>query len=513
MKLRMACLVVAVLGLASVAACSGSSTETITKKIGSEGGTLELKGALLSIPAGALSEDTEITVKLEGATPDGYMAQSPVYDLNPSGLTFAVPVDLTLDFTGDSAGLAVFLTAKSGTGFEKIAGTVNGQKITAPITHFSQAFAGSSSGSGGGPIALENLMSAYLDVACHGYIACGEMSSVESCKEQLQAWLTAAGEDPFDDQKKAIAAGRMSYDGEAARRCMDAAAADSTCGAGDDIGANYADCEVVFVGKVATSGACYGDDECVAGNHCSESAMTCPGACAVSKKEGETVGPNDECEDGLKVYADKCVKAVAVGESCAPISPSTEVQPCVEGTMCAGSPLVCTAAPKENEACDARTRCGRGLNCVKAEASASTGTCKKLGDTGAACSYSLNQGCMMDLTCHLTDVSTYSGTCQARAAAGGACYATANCETGLFCDAVLPNPGVCVALKAAGDDCTKDEQCATTFCKGSTTMVCAERIAIGQPCTTEDRCVDSAQCTPATGSSTSVCTSYSCEVP
>ena len=65
--------------------------------MGSDGAELSYYGCTVSIPAGALEEDTEIAISLEVLNTDlSELVVSPVLKLEPSNLTFKRPVKVTL---------------------------------------------------------------------------------------------------------------------------------------------------------------------------------------------------------------------------------------------------------------------------------------------------------------------------------------------------------------------------------------------------------------------------------
>ncbi|MBX3224913.1 MAG: hypothetical protein KF795_30635 [Labilithrix sp.] len=67
----------------------GSATATSTISA-AEGGTIEADGLTLEIPAGALSEDTEITItKTETQAPEKHASVTPIYTIEPAGLKLA----------------------------------------------------------------------------------------------------------------------------------------------------------------------------------------------------------------------------------------------------------------------------------------------------------------------------------------------------------------------------------------------------------------------------------------
>ena len=92
----------------------------------------------LSIPAGALAADTEITVAVI-APSNGSV--SDVYELGPDGLQFAKPV--AIEIKGDKAlapaGKTLALAVFEGGAFKPLADSAfDGTKATATITHFSR---------------------------------------------------------------------------------------------------------------------------------------------------------------------------------------------------------------------------------------------------------------------------------------------------------------------------------------------------------------------------------------
>ncbi|MCP4868163.1 MAG: hypothetical protein GY898_05545 [Proteobacteria bacterium] len=108
-------LLLAVAGLA-LTGCDVSPTFTV----GPDGGTIEVGGVGLEIPAGALDEEVEIGVEVLVDLEDaGYAAIPSFVDgvpeisiaLTPHGTTFNEPVTLTLPFAGEPDNLAVLRAA------------------------------------------------------------------------------------------------------------------------------------------------------------------------------------------------------------------------------------------------------------------------------------------------------------------------------------------------------------------------------------------------------------------
>jgi len=71
----------------------GSVVATDGGAVATDSGSAEVE-----IPADAMAEDTEVTIKVEAATGE---AQSSIYDFGPDGLTFLAPVTISIKFDGD----------------------------------------------------------------------------------------------------------------------------------------------------------------------------------------------------------------------------------------------------------------------------------------------------------------------------------------------------------------------------------------------------------------------------
>lgn len=132
------------------ASCSSSSpavetasTGTATQTIGPEGGTIEVDGAKVTFPNGALRESKVITISTTAEVPDGFIAVSKVFKCEPSGTDFAEPVTMTMPFTDDGKGaITMFWSAGEDPTFNDIGGKTEGTFMTTTIRHFSAGFAG-----------------------------------------------------------------------------------------------------------------------------------------------------------------------------------------------------------------------------------------------------------------------------------------------------------------------------------------------------------------------------------
>jgi ZU5 domain-containing protein len=128
--------------LVTCAACGGDDPIQ-TGTVGPEGGTVETAGVTLTIPAGALDADVEITITTTHQNPPaGFVSASPIFAFSPEGQQFALPVEVRIDFTGAADGIDVIWSLPAGDGFAAIGGSIDGQTAVGDITHFSLGFAG-----------------------------------------------------------------------------------------------------------------------------------------------------------------------------------------------------------------------------------------------------------------------------------------------------------------------------------------------------------------------------------
>lgn len=106
-----------------------------------DGGEISHGGAALDIPAGALADDTEITIAVvdKAGLPDEADIASEVYDLGPDGTTFEQPVTLTIDFDACATpdGMVGAIAYLDGDTWTLLADSrVSGNSATATTDHF-----------------------------------------------------------------------------------------------------------------------------------------------------------------------------------------------------------------------------------------------------------------------------------------------------------------------------------------------------------------------------------------
>lgn len=124
-------------GLAVLSLC-GCFSSVSEGRIGPEGGELRAGGVVLTVPPGALSEPTRLTISDDSTLPPaGTRAVGKAVQLGPAGLVFAQPITLELPVTRAPSVVQV-LTAPDGTrNFEKLPTTNLGAAVQARVSHFS----------------------------------------------------------------------------------------------------------------------------------------------------------------------------------------------------------------------------------------------------------------------------------------------------------------------------------------------------------------------------------------
>ena len=109
-----------------------------TAVIGPEGGTIQVEGARLTVPPGAVSQPVEFVAR--GRIGDQY-----VYRFGPNGLQFKVPATLSISVDPAQAGvdparLAIAVSSDEASDWQIVGGVYDptAQTVTAKIEHFTQ---------------------------------------------------------------------------------------------------------------------------------------------------------------------------------------------------------------------------------------------------------------------------------------------------------------------------------------------------------------------------------------
>jgi hypothetical protein len=93
------------------------------------------------VPPEALTADQMITVTSSSdPPPPGYLAFTPVYRFGPDGLVFTRPVAVFFELPAGVDNPVVVWSLPDRAGYQVIGGVVEGSRIRAEVTHFSDGF-------------------------------------------------------------------------------------------------------------------------------------------------------------------------------------------------------------------------------------------------------------------------------------------------------------------------------------------------------------------------------------
>ncbi len=144
-----ALLLAATLGCSSESSSSSSSSSSggapsVKKTVGPEGDTIDVGGATVTIPKGALAAPTEITITAtEAPPPDGFVALSKVFTCEPSGTNFTTGVTMKMPFTDDGKGPStMWWSSGADPTFKDVGGAPVNGTMSATVMHFSSGFVG-----------------------------------------------------------------------------------------------------------------------------------------------------------------------------------------------------------------------------------------------------------------------------------------------------------------------------------------------------------------------------------
>jgi hypothetical protein len=299
---------------------------------------------------------------------------------------------------------------------------------------------------GGSSIALSDLDQALQQARCERLARCKLFSDEAACSTVSRAL-------PDVSVGSAVAAHKMAYDGERAKQCVDATAAQSCDLTAHDVHIAPAACTDMFTGKVADGDSCSIDAECASGTctlpaACPE-AGCCVGGCRATQPPGKA------------------------GDAC------SKPRDCIAGLIC-GQDLLCHAPASADEPCGSDRECGDGLACVGGGGTI-LGTCHALPHAGAICPY---QRCAeANLRCD--DASMH--ICVPVGLPGDPCPTSTECAIGTECDATTH---VCRELPPLGMPC--DGSCSgEAFCSitnGAPSGTCLALLANNMPCDGNQEC-------------------------
>lgn len=304
------------------------------------------------------------------------------------------------------------------------------------------------------PAKPSDFINALHAALCQRAMDCGKLSDMGLCEELLGSGdRTVVGRrEALED---ALLNGRQTYDRRMAQECLDALAG-RPCGSESvhDLDA-YPACAVAFTGTVGTGGICEAWGDCAPGLGCAMQAQ-CSGDCQPIPPTNVCLRASD-CPVNHLCRNNTCVARVAPGSTSG--SPCGDYGLCGDGLTCVDAkcvPLSGAGQPcKSDDACTLGHRCEGGV-------------CERVRQAGDVCGATVETVlCGEEFDRLACDYST--NHCVVLPSSGH-CISPAECDpTAAYCD---ESTWECEPLKAPGDSCDLDGQCAgaprsTAVCDGA----------------------------------------------
>jgi hypothetical protein len=322
-------------------------------------------------------------------------------------------------------------------------------------------------------------------------------------------------------REKALAAGRVAFDADAARACLNTTRTWDCQFPPADLSTGLMECDfdAIFPGAAAPGAACFNAGECDAAKGWCDKASpsACAGQCvawvgltsACQVRDFQHDKP-DTCDPALGFCGRNTLKCLAwsadeVTGGCG----STEKR-CNPLTQTCGLDKVCRPILKKGEVCKSTSSCPAGLACI-------AGICASPGEEGTLCARGgTHPPCQPDLAC-FPPAAGGSNVCSGRLSAELPCAAHPDCETGLVCRFPAgATVGACKPPQREGMDCTPpqggagpgdcvagEELCDGDVCRvelfdcDATTSKCKRRPRLSEPCVpSADRCQPGIWCKP-----------------
>lgn len=423
--------------------------------IGSEGGEVDLDGAKVNLPVGAIDETVEIVVSVDATYPEdeGGSSFSAVYEFQPDGITFNAPVRVELPFTGDAADAVIYWSSESDPDvFEPVETTIEDQRAVAYVSHFSRG------------------------VVRHRCLWPG------SC---------ACSSDKDCSSFGGLCSGKYYCDSSGSKTCVLNKSTVVNCSTSktecvvNECNPASGNCEMVAGNE---GSACDGPDQCTVSDKC-ESGVCKPGKdlCTECKKNSDCVDSDKNVCTGT-YYCDlqysfpyKCLLNPATVISC-PDSTDTACKKnvcdpssgdcamvnmengtaCDDGDVCSGNNNVETSDNCQNGVCTPGPNfceCQKNSDCPDADKDLCTGVpycdvtvnlCKHNPATVITCPTSNDTGCNTN-TC-----APSTGECAMVAKTGASCNDDDVCTAGTTCTSA----GTCGGATSNPCECAKDGDCA-----------------------------------------------------
>ncbi len=307
------------------------------------------------------------------------------------------------------------------------------------------------------PATLEEAIDKSISAYCEHSARCEVSTDQATCEALFRRTLVHTPNDADSVQGrllKSIAKGRATYDGAAAKACIELF---KTLPCDVDAIATGA-CAPFAAGKVPAGMPCYSSADCTTDAFCTADTMVsgpsnCPGTCALRAAENATTTAYSGCQASLYAYTTSstqltCKKKVEAGSSCAPAAPGTTTQQCVVTATCNGA--TCVAKKGAGVMCAKDDECAFNLRCQ-------AGVCGARLAVGGICTLSPSgsaTSCRVGATCIRSGPGANSGTCGLPGKDGAACNGGDECDFGFYCvGATGTTAGVCRAYRAENESC------------------------------------------------------------
>lgn len=330
------------------------------------------------------------------------------------------------------------------------------------------------------------------EALCERYVRCGVSHDEDSCKRaQVEGFIGQSG---LNTQfSAALSAGRMRYDADAARACLEkirTGACDvdplSTWMLVEGVGMSV-DCRFLF-GPVEDGEPCRGSGECGDRSVCTASGLYSCGLCLPRRGEGMPGPSSLLCEEGLASIESTCRQPLGEGQTCEDLG-VFYLQPCAPGLLCDPDTHVCRRPASVGQTCGSQNPCHWSLRCTD-------GTCQALKAKGDACTLG---ECKRGLFCDAGPSAP--GQCREQLGEGASCRGSQECERSFYCDGADPSTaerGTCRRLARQGEDCT-GRPCGIRFYCSEASRTCQPRRQFGESCADEPwGCVVGASCNQGT---------------
>lgn len=316
---------------------------------------------------------------------------------------------------------------------------------------------------GSGEVKIGEFFAEAESTYCEWAARCGGAADAASCEAAYSfdvlypLHLLASGE--LEDDARftvdyllaAHREGRISFDAQAAARCLEHVAARS-CARPEGLSpseeelAGRAACAAIFSGTLTDGDLCAADLECAQGGYCEV----------------------EPCEEGCCAGACVVPTVAALGESC-----SVDFL-CEAGAGCvydeAAQDSLCSRLAGEGEPCAGEVGCAEGLVCDW-----STERCVTRGAVGDVCTSFGGASCLPGAVC-IDPEFDGTGRCEALGEVGDPCDGVCR-EFGVLCE-----EGVCVKAPPPGEPCTPSGGCSASSRCNFNTMICVANVGEGEPC-------------------------------